>query len=1192
MIPFSCPRCKHSDVAPPDHSGRRVTCRRCGAPALVPPGGPAPTIRASAVLPLPAAGGARERPDLSPESPDLTFHGERTHGGYATSPRTDVAPAGPVAPVRADASQPASNDGARATAVAAYQAAASRDPHFAPHASSVIERLAELGQGGMGTVYRVLDRRLGREAALKVIRGAETPSLVRRFLREAQLTAQLDHPAIPPVHEFGTDVTGRHYLLMRVIEGQSLSELIRQHHATHGGRGSSVGSIKTAKLRTLSDLLEVLVKVSEAVGYAHSKGIVHRDLKSENVMVGSFGEVMVMDWGVARELARIDDVPDSDAAPAEAVKDGLTQQGALIGTLGYMPPEQARGESVRESADVFALGAIMCEILTGRPPFSGKDPMALVRATGDGKVTLPRQRRRDVPAELNDLAGAALSIDPEARPTAVMFAGDLRAYLAGRQVSVHHYGLLERGVRGARRHPTLLVAALAVALLAGAVGLIAERARGAAQRAREEQLESNASGLRRKNQELEAAKLETSRQRDLVAQQRDLVEKQLARSLWERSMSLADRARFRDAAVYAAKALAVDDLPEYRVALVRAQRGPWQGPRVLQLESKENQAALLTPDPSRVIALGADGVARLLNVDTGRELRVFPRVDTGGGNPLALSPDGRFLALGGIGGVISVFDVDTGRAVSSFRDAHRVKCLAFSADGKLLASGNTQDVPPAALTIRELARGAATHEIRATTATYYSLSFRPDGSQIALGTDHIEVALCDLRAGSVRTTLGHEGRVVVARFSHDGQWLASGSLDGTIRIWATTPDGLATRETRIVDLSGAVFDLSFSKDDEEVAAICKDGRAYVFSRRTGNLLGSFTALSCNTLGFDFDGTRLVIGHPGFLHVWDTTLVPELPSRMPGAGDGFAVMSADGRSLLAGCAGGGAILETVDEQGTPTGGLKLPVTSPAWGSFSPDGRLVAVRDQEGVVITDAARAESVRIPVTGALYSTALLDDRVALGLVGKLVVGDAQGQRVIASVPLDSQQVVIGVALRAGGREAALATNESLELCTLEPQDRPRRLSTKRYQSVAYSPDGLWLAAGAMDGTVELWSVQDQPSSIPLVGAHSSIVSAMAWSRDGRWLASGGGDGMVVLWDADDRRAQARLPASGSVQALQFLGDGDRLAVSVDGTISIWPLSLLQEDSLSLARRQELLDETERGTGLTLNPSSLELIGR
>jgi tetratricopeptide (TPR) repeat protein len=332
----------------------------------------------------------------------------------------------------------------------------------------------EIGRGGMGAVVRARDPDLNRTLAVKVLREDHRGriDLERRFLEEAQLTGQLQHPGIPPVHEIGRLEDGRPFFAMKLIDGRTLAELLRE---------------RSSPAEYLPRFLGIFEQICQAVGYAHSKGVIHRDLKPGNVMVGAFGEVQVMDWGFAK-VHRADPDPETAAteevsaiATARAGAGDSTQAGQVMGTPAYMAPEQARGEigCLEQRSDVFGLGAILCFILTGRPPYTGASPHEVRRQAEAGRLeeAFARLEACGADEKLVWLARVCLAAEPADRPPhSGAVAEAMAAYQAGvqqrlRQAEVDRARAEVRaGEERKRRRLAVALAALAVLLLAGLAG--------------------------------------------------------------------------------------------------------------------------------------------------------------------------------------------------------------------------------------------------------------------------------------------------------------------------------------------------------------------------------------------------------------------------------------------------------------------------------------------------------------------------------------------------------------------------------------------------------------------------------------------------------------------------------------------------------------------------------------------------
>ncbi len=270
--------------------------------------------------------------------------------------------------------------------------------------------LTAVGQGGMGTIYRAYDVALQREVAIKILRieHRESPLAIERFVNESLIKGGLQHPGINPVYAIGRLQDGRPFQVMKLLYGKSLDQLLLP---AHEGGGQC-------------DLLGVMAQVAQAMAYVHSRGIVHLDLKPSNIMVGDFGRVSVIDWGLARRLGttfveRGALGKEREPVLARAATPGPAEGGLISGTPAYMAPEQARGEPVDARADVFSLGAILCEILTGSRVYRGRSRLqllhrAMVGATGQAMVGLAES---EAELWLQGLVKRCLSADPRGRPS-------------------------------------------------------------------------------------------------------------------------------------------------------------------------------------------------------------------------------------------------------------------------------------------------------------------------------------------------------------------------------------------------------------------------------------------------------------------------------------------------------------------------------------------------------------------------------------------------------------------------------------------------------------------------------------------------------------------------------------------------------------------------------------------------------
>ena len=344
---------------------------------------------------------------------------------------------------------------------------------------------AELARGGMGRVLVAFDQHLGREIAVKELLQSERPKqeppsegqssagtpdtpmalsgkVVARFLREARLTGQLEHPSIVPVYELGARSNGSLYYAMKLVRGQTLHQALRECTSF------------SERLR----LMPHVVDLAQAIAYAHSRGVVNRDIKPQNIMVGEFGETVVLDWGLAKVLSKSSDEAGEQLQQLRHIESPDIQQtvAEFLGTPYYMSPEQAWGklDEVREPSDVWSIGAVFFELLVGRPPFEGSTVLEIVRSVREKPVPEARLSNRKVPAELSAIAARCLQREPRERyQSAKEVAEDLEAYLTGGRVSAHGYSSWELLGKFARRNKALCATILVgMVLLLVASGFI------------------------------------------------------------------------------------------------------------------------------------------------------------------------------------------------------------------------------------------------------------------------------------------------------------------------------------------------------------------------------------------------------------------------------------------------------------------------------------------------------------------------------------------------------------------------------------------------------------------------------------------------------------------------------------------------------------------------------------------------
>ncbi|GMV79345.1 MAG: hypothetical protein AMXMBFR7_05290 [Planctomycetota bacterium] len=538
------------------------------------------------------------------------------------------------------------------------------EPEFRPAPSYIPEELGpyrilqEIGRGGVGVVLKGRDGALRREVAVKTLRedGAADEPMRLRFIAEAQITGQLEHPGIAPVYFLGRGGDGIEFFAMRLVEGTGFDKILNRWHSH---------DLETREEYPLPRLISIFERICETVGFAHSRRVIHRDLKPGNIMIGHHGEVWVLDWGLAKVLD--EDDPETHApheAPSAGVAsirgdlgEALTIQGHTVGTPEYMSPEQARGETLDARTDIYSLGAILYHMLTGDPPIRGETLEETVNNAARGTVRPVRRTPggRHAPPALAAICERCLARDAEKRyRTANGLLRDLRHYQAGETVSALPESAADRFKRFARRHRLGLAVAgsvcgLVLVVVTVASALVARKDRlalRAIEQLREQEVRTEAAENAQVKAEAAAQQAKLERQAALVAQAERGQRRARAFVPYGEAMNLLLRGVAPDRAAEALReALRQDaEFPEAQHALGEALRlsgNPKDSAEAFLRADELNRKLTGQPNLQALVAAGFafDGAGYYTEAQT-----AFQRAEKlGADHPLALV--GRALAL-------------------------------------------------------------------------------------------------------------------------------------------------------------------------------------------------------------------------------------------------------------------------------------------------------------------------------------------------------------------------------------------------------------------------------------------------------------------------------------------------------------------------------------------------------------------
>ncbi len=967
----------------------------------------------------------------------------------------------------------------------------------------------EVARGGMGRILAARDLRVGRPVAVKELLGS-SPQLAARFEREARVTARLQHPGIVPIYEIGRWPDGTPFYTMRMVDGQTLR--------------AAIDAAPTLAERIA--LLPAVLAAAEAVAFAHSQRVIHRDLTPSNILVGAYGETVVIDWGLSKDLSTPSGDDDDENEPERTPHGSanLTGAGAVIGTAAYMPPEQAHAVPVDERADVYALGAILYHLLAGRAPYTAPTTRELLRAVKTGPPRRVEELARHAPRDLVSIVTKAMARDPNDRyATARELTEDFNRFQTGRLVEAHAYSRAERLLRFIRRNRAAVVVTALALIIVGVVGTAAvSRVLRSGREARE--------------------------QVTTLLEERGRMELLAGNPL--RALAYLDAAHERGAAPASLQFLIASALRE----IDGLERDLECGGEVGML--------MVSPDGAR-LAAGCFDTGRIWRLADGKLLQTFGPIPgaVGGFDEVAFSHDGKTFATWDAGPLVRLWNPETGALLATLDHGAGVTYAVFTGDDQRMVTtghnGNAVVWNIDGTRLRTINANTSVlrhvYGVLSPTSTLLTLTMLGQGrgwnidtgeklggfehGALVLGgelsRDGVRATTCgadrlakvwSATTGDHQLTLGgHTDVVWKCVFSPDSKQLLTTGHDGRAIVW-----DLATGAQIASVLHGdVVTGALFSPNGRQFATLGVGGRIVVWDAVSGAQLSSHDLEGGTEAAFSLDGTKLITQRgDGRIRIYRR---PGGPLIAAFAADGMsrvAAVTGDATRLAVETAGRITLIDPRDTQPITHETIHAPIAV--------SGTMIAAAADGAIVVLDAAtgktrlRRTQASTPSTIALTATCVAAASEAGIDVFTIASGEPARLGFARHVALSAD---CGLALLWNATEPPVVWDVATRtvLATLRPAgDRPiNPLGFAGTNRVVLVEDRE--PTTVVDGVraVSLWNARtgERVAELPPTRLAPTL------DPSGRWLTTIGTDQLVTVWNVDDGRAHDAFVGQGMLYA-------------------------------------------------------------